>query len=72
MANARPILGVSVEEKKRGSPVAGFEELQRFQQCQLGRAALFPLFRNRRLSFRVNASLRPASFAQSAVDLGDR
>jgi|GEM_PF-4571953 len=64
--------GVAVVEKKRRPPVAGLEELEGFQQGQLGRAAFFPFFCSRRVSFRVNASLRTASFTESAVDLGDR
>jgi len=52
--------------------MAGFQELEGFEQGQLGGAAFFPFFRNRRVSFRVNASLCAASFAESAVDLGDR
>ena len=63
---------VAVKEKKWRPAVAGFEKLKRFQQAQLGRAAAFPFFFNRRVSFRVNASLRTASFAESVIDLGDR
>ena len=63
---------VAVEEKKWRAPMAGFEELQGLQQRQLRRPAFFPFFRSRRVSFRVNASLRAASFAESAVDLGDK
>ena len=63
---------VAVEEKKRRPPVAGFEKSKRLQQTQLGRAAAFPFFFNRLVSFRVKASLRTASFAESAIDLGDR
>ena len=36
------------------------------------KSPFFPLRRNRRVSFRVNASLRSASLAKSAIDLGDR
>ena len=50
----------------------GLEKIKRFEQTQLLCAALFPFFRNRRVSFRINASLRAASLAESAVDLGDR
>jgi hypothetical protein len=63
---------VAVKEEKWRPPVAGFEKLKRLQQTQLGRAAAFPFFFNRRVSFRVKASLRAASFAESAIDLGDR
>ena len=67
-----PCRRVAREKKKRRPAMAGFEELKRFQQGQRGRAALFPFLRNRRVSFRVNASLRTASFAESVMDLGDR
>ena len=42
---------VSVEEKKWRAAMARLEKLQSFQQGQLGRAALFPFFRNRCVSF---------------------
>ena len=64
--------GIAVEEQERGAAMAGFQELKGFEQGQLGRAAFFPFFRNRRVSFRVSASLRAASFAESVMDLGDR
>lgn len=63
---------VAVIEKKGCPPVTGLKKLKYFQQCQAGRAALFPLFSNRLMSFRVNASLRAASFTESIMDLGDR
>ncbi len=63
---------IAVVKKKRRAPVARFEKPESFQQGQLGCAARLPFFCNRRVSFRVNASLRAASFAESAVDLGDR
>jgi hypothetical protein len=56
---------VAVKEEKWRPPVTGFEKLKRLQQAQLGRAAAFPFFFNRRVSFRVKASLRTASFAES-------
>jgi hypothetical protein len=43
--------GIAVVKEKRGAAMAGLEKLKRFQQGQLGRAALFPFFRNRRVSF---------------------
>ena len=42
---------ISIEEQKRGAPMTGFEKFERFQKAQLTRAALFPFFRNRRVSF---------------------
>jgi hypothetical protein len=56
--------GVAVEEEKGGAPMTGFEELKGFQQRQVGTAFLFPLCLSRCVSFRVNASLRAASFAE--------
>lgn len=52
--------------------MAGLEEVESFQQRQLGRPAFFPVLCNRRVSFRVRAALRAASLAESVVDLGDR
>lgn len=49
-----------------------FEELECLHQRQRRRAVFFPFFRHRCVSFRVNASLRSASLAESAIDLGDR
>ena len=48
------------------------QKLKGFEQGQLGRAVLFPFLRNRRVSFRINASLRAPSFSESAIDLGDK
>jgi hypothetical protein len=42
---------VAVKEKKGCPPMARLEELKGFQQCQCGRAVLFPFFCNRRMSF---------------------
>ena len=61
-----------VEEKKRRVLVTRPEKPQRVEEGYLGAALFFPCFRNRRMSFRVNASLRAASLAESCVDLGDR
>ena len=38
--------GVAIVKQKRGATMAGLEKLKSFQQGQLGRAALFPFFRN--------------------------
>lgn len=63
---------VAVEEEERGAAMAGSEEPERFEQGQFGDSFLFPLCCDRCVSFRVNASLRAASFAESSIDLGDR
>ena len=52
--------------------MTGFEELQGSEEGQLGRAGFFPLFFNRRVSFRINALLCATSFTESSVDVGDR
>ncbi len=52
--------------------MAGLEELECLQQRQCRDAPFFPFCCDRRVSFRVNASLRSASRTESVVDLGDR
>lgn len=63
---------VAVEKKEGCSSVARLEKLESFEQSQLARPVFFPVLPNRRVSFRVNASLRLASITESAIDLGDR
>jgi hypothetical protein len=61
--------GTAVEKQKWSSPMTAFKKLQSFQEGQLGRPNGFALFCDGFVSFRVNASLRPA---ESAIDRRDR
>ena len=73
VARARPISAKVLPLKKRkGRGDDRFEKLEGLEQRQIGEADFFPLCCNRRVSFRVRASLRAASFAESSIDLGDK
>jgi hypothetical protein len=64
--------GIAVEKEKRSRSMKPSKMLENLQDGQRIFLERFPLFPARLVTFRISAVLSTSSFAESAVEVGDR